>query len=43
MPEEQDDQTKWWRNPGTLGAIASLITAIATLIAVLTGQGDGLI
>ena len=40
MPANQDPR-KWWQRPETIGAFAALITALATFIAVLTGNGNG--
>jgi hypothetical protein len=44
--DEDDDEgkrkdRKWWQRPEMLSSIATLITAIATLVGVLTGNGSG--
>jgi hypothetical protein len=39
--ENDDEGRKWWQDPVVWSGITGVITATATLVAVLTGNGSG--
>ncbi len=38
MEDEPNDKRKWWQDPTTINAIASLITAVAYLVDMFNGS-----